>query len=276
MVFHGGGSRPMRMGRILVTIGIAILLLFGALYAAQRKLMYFPTQTSEGEALRAAQASGMAPWRDGGSRLVGWRPLNPQAQPRAVVLVLHGNAGSALDRTYYTHALAPLGIDVALLEYPGYGARPGRPSLDALVDAALEAVDALAQERRVVWLLGESLGSGVAGRVANARPGIVRGLLLVTPFADIGTVARRHVPFIPTWFVRDRFRPARDLAAFRNPVVILIAGRDEVVGADQGRLLAAALPGPKRIIEQPLATHNTLDLSTRSLWLGAVEFLEQK
>jgi pimeloyl-ACP methyl ester carboxylesterase len=261
--------------RILVTIVIAILLLFGALYAVQRKLMYFPSQTTEDAALRAAQASGLAPWRDGRGRLLGWRLKNPPAQPHAVVLVLHGNAGSALDRLYFARALVPLGIDVALLEYPGYGARPGRISLDALVDAASEAVDALAKEGRPVWLLGESLGSGVAGRVANARPGIVRGLLLVTPFADLGTVARRHYPFIPAWFIRDRFRPARDLAAFRKPVVVLIAGRDEIVGADESRRLAAALPGPKEIIEQPLATHNTLDLSTRAFWVSAVQFLEQ-
>jgi pimeloyl-ACP methyl ester carboxylesterase len=263
------------MRPVLVTIVIAILLCFGALYAAQRKLMYFPNQTPEGEALRSADASGMDPWRDKGGRLLGWRMVSPPPQPLAVVLVLHGNAGSALDRAHYARALAPLGIDVALLEYPGYGSRPGRPSLDALVDAALEAVDVLARERRVVWLLGESLGSGVAGRVAKARPGIVRGLLLVTPFADIGTVARRHFPFIPTWFVRDRFRPARDLEAFRNPVVVLIAGRDEVVGADQGRWLAAAIPGPKKIIEQPYATHNSLDLSTPSFWVSAVQFLQR-
>src|ERR1700730_9282249 len=98
------------MGRVLVTVVIAILLLFAALYAAQRKLMYFPTQTSEGEALRAAQASGIAPVGDGRTRLRGWRLVNPPSQPHAVVLVLHGNAGSALDRTYYARALAPLGI----------------------------------------------------------------------------------------------------------------------------------------------------------------------
>jgi pimeloyl-ACP methyl ester carboxylesterase len=263
------------MGRLLVTIVIAILLLFGALYAVQRKLLYFPTRTSEDEALRAAHASGLAPWRDGQGRLLGWRLLNRPAQPQAVVLVLHGNAGSALDRAYYASALAPLGIDVALLEYPGYGARPGRPSLDALVGAALEAVDALAREQPVVWLLGESLGSGVAGRVANARPEMVRGLLLITAFADLGTVARRHYPFIPAWFVRDRFQPALDLAGFRKPAVVVIAGRDEVVGADESRRLAAALPGPKLVIEQPLATHNSLDLSARSFWVGAVQFLEQ-
>jgi pimeloyl-ACP methyl ester carboxylesterase len=258
----------------LVTVVIAILIFFGALYVVQRRLMYFPSRSSLDRALRAAAASGMAPWRDGQGRLLGWRLPNPPAQPHAVVLVMHGNAGSALDRTYYARALEPLGIDVAVLEYPGYGARPGRPSLDALVDAALEAVDTLARERREVWLLGESLGSGVAGRVANARPGLVRGLLLITPFADIGTVARRHFPFVPTWFVRDRFRPARDLAAFRHPAVVLIAGRDEVVGADEGRRLAAALPGPKQVIEQPLATHNTIDLATPSFWAQAVRFLE--
>jgi alpha-beta hydrolase superfamily lysophospholipase len=263
------------MGRILVTFVIAILFLFGALYAAQRKLLYFPTQTSEDEALRAARASGMAPWRDGQGRLLGWRLVNPPAQPRAVVLVLHGNAGSALDRAHYARALGSLGIDVALLEYPGYGPRPGRPSLAALVGAALEAVDALAREQPVVWLLGESLGSGVAGRVANVRPSTVRGLLLITPFADLGAVARHHYPVIPTWFVRDRFQPARDLAEFRKPVVVVIAGRDEVVGADESRRLAAALPGPKQIIEQPSATHNSLDLSMRSFWASAVHFLEQ-
>jgi pimeloyl-ACP methyl ester carboxylesterase len=264
------------MRRVLISIAIAILLLFGALYAVQRKLMYFPTRTSHDEALRAAVASGMAPWLDGQNRLLGWRVVNPPAQPRAVILVLHGNAGHALDRTHYARSLAPLGIDVALLEYPGYGPRPGQPSLDALAGAALEAVDALAKERRLVWLLGESLGSGVAARVANARPGLVRGLLLITPFADIGTVARRHYPFIPAWFIRDRFQPAKDLAAFRDPAVVVIAGRDEVVGSEQGRQLAAALPGPKEIVEQPSATHNSLDLSAPSFWVRAVQFLEQR
>lgn len=264
-----------RIRPVLLGTAIAVALLLGALYAGQRALMYFPTRMSEADALRAAAALGAIPWRDGDGGLRGWRLASAPARPRATVLVLHGNAGFALDRIHYASALAPLGVDVALVEYPGYGARPGRPSLGALAAAAAEAVDALAREGRPVWLLGESLGSGVAGRVAAERPGIVRGLLLVTPFADVGTVARRHYPFVPAWFVRDRFQPERDLASFTGPAIVLVAGRDEVVGAEEGRRLFGALPGPKRLAEQPAATHNGIDLSSPSFWAEAVRFLER-
>jgi pimeloyl-ACP methyl ester carboxylesterase len=171
-------------------------------------------------------------------------------------------------------ALAPHGLDVVLLEYPGYGARPGSPSRGALTSAAVEAVDALAAEGGPVWLVGESLGSGVAARAAALRSARVGGLLLVTPFADLAAVARLHYPFVPAALVPDRYRPQVDLAAFRGPVVVLVAGRDEVVSADQGRLLHAALPGPKLLLEQPGATHNGLDLAPASpFWREAVSFL---
>jgi pimeloyl-ACP methyl ester carboxylesterase len=193
---------------------------------------------------------------------------------RARVLVLHGNAGSALGRAYYVAALAPHGLDVVLLEYPGYGARPGSPSLATLTAAAVEAVDALAAEGAPVWLVGESLGSGVAARAGALRPETVGGLLLVTPFADLAAVARAHYPFVPTALLRDRFTPEADLAGFRRPVVVLVAGRDEVVSAEQGRRLHAALPGPKLLLEQPAARHNSLDLAPESpLWREAVAFL---
>ena len=265
----------MRIRPVLLGTAIVIALLLGALYAGQRAMMYFPTRMSQDEAIRAATAVGAIPWRAGDGGLRGWRLAQSPTRPRATVLILHGNAGWALDRIHYARSLVPLGCDVVLLEYPGYGARPGQPSLGALTAAAVEAVDALAHEGGPVWLLGESLGSGVVGRVVAARLSAVRGLLFVTPFADIGTVARRHYPFLPAWFVRDRFRPAQDVAAFTGPAIVLIAGHDEVVGAEEGRELFAALHGPKRLVEQPAATHNGMDLSSPAFWAEAVQFLDR-
>ncbi|BDG03184.1 hypothetical protein AMOR_21800 [Anaeromyxobacter oryzae] len=249
-------------------------LLLAALFLLQRRLLYFPDRMSEDDAVRAASHAGAVPWRDDAGRLRGWRLARPPRDPRAVALVLHGNAGSALDRLHYARALSPRGVDVAILEYPGYGARPGAPALASLEAAAIEAVDALAREGRPVWLVGESLGSGVAGRTAAARPDAVRGLVLVTPYADLAAVARLHYPIVPPWLLRDRFRPARDLAAFRGPAVVLVAGADEVVGPAEGRRLFAALPGPKRLVEQPGATHNGIDLASPALWDEVVAFLD--
>ena len=262
------------LGALVVLAALAVAVLVAA-FALQRRLLYFPDRTSEELALARAGQLGLAPWRGPGGALRGWRAPAGR-DPRARVLVLHGNAGSALDRTYYAAALAPLGAEVTLLEYPGYGARPGSPTLESLTAAALDAVDALEREGRPVWLVGESLGSGVAARAAGLRPGSVRGLVLVTPFAELSAVARHHYPFLPAALLRDRFAPARDLAGSRAPVVLLVAGRDEVVTAKQGRLLFAAIPGPKRLVEQPHATHNALDLSPGlPFWRDAVLFLEQ-
>ena len=256
---------------VLTTLAVAVLV---AAFALQRRLLYFPDRTSPERALAHAERLGLAPWHGAGGVLRGWR-APAGSEPRARALVLHGNAGSALDRTYYVAALAPLGVEVTLLEYPGYGARPGNPTLETLTAAALDAVDALEHEGGPVWLVGESLGSGVAARAARLLPGIVRGLVLVTPFAELSTVARHHYPFLPPLLLRDRFSPAHDLARSRAPTVVLVAGRDEVVTAEQGRLLFEVLPGPKWLVEQPHATHNGLDLSPElPFWRDAVLFLE--
>jgi pimeloyl-ACP methyl ester carboxylesterase len=262
------------LGALVVLAALAVAVLVAA-FALQRRLLYFPDRTSAELELARASRLGLAPWRGPGGVLRGWRaPAGPE--PRARALVLHGNAGSALDRIYYVAALAPLGVDVTLLEYPGYGARPGSPTLETLTDATLDAVDALEREGGPVWLVGESLGTGVAARAARLRSTIVRGLVLVTPFAELSAVARHHYPFLPAALLRDRFAPARDLAGSRAPIVLLVAGRDEVVTAEQGRLLFAAIPGPKRLVEQPNATHNGLDLSPElSFWPDAVRFLEE-
>lgn len=258
---------------LLGLLGVAALAL-GLLALFQRKLLYFPSPAEDAAGLAGAARLGVAPWRDERGALRGWRLA--ASAPRARLLVLQGNAGSALDRLMYVAALAPRGLDVTLLAYPGYAGRAGSPSAASLTAAALDAVDALAAEGGPVWLLGESLGSGVAARAAAARPAAVRGLLLVTPFADLAGVMRHHYPFVPPFLLLDRFRPAVELAGFPGPVYILAAGRDEVTTLAQAEALHEALPGPKRLVVQPGATHNGLNLSPGLAdWDEAVAFLSR-
>jgi alpha-beta hydrolase superfamily lysophospholipase len=275
-VSHLTKARVVKMlVRLLAVLGFALAVGAALLFALQRRLLYFPRVSTEQAALAEAERLRLAPWRDGAGALLGWRACVDDA--RAIAIALHGNAGSALDRVYYVSALRPLGVEVNLLEYPGYGPRPGAPSYDSLTDAALRAIDLVAARALPVWLVGESLGSGVAARAAALRSKSVRGLLLITPFADLASVARQHFPFVPSFFLRDRFRPARDLAGARLPVVVLVAGRDEVVTAAEGLRLFSALPEPKKLVEQPEANHNGLDLSPgNAVWAEAVRFLSRK
>ena len=226
--------------------------------ALERRLLYFPTRQDLPVAVEAARRVGLEPWTAGG-RFLGWRGVRRGAPPPAHVLVLHGNAGTALDRVYLRDVLeaaAPVGV--ALLEYPGYGPRDGVPSQEALVRACREAVALLHREGAPVVVAGESLGSAVAALAAAELPAAVAGLLLVTPLASVTAVAQRHYPFVPAGMIPDAYRADLALVRYPGPVAFLVAGHDEVVFAELGLALHRERTGPKRLWVEERAGHNDL------------------
>jgi uncharacterized protein len=248
-----------------------------AAFLAQRRLMYFPDRSSEQESLQRATRLGLAPWRDPEGRLLGWRrPGALGTRPR--VLLMHGNAGDALGRVDYLPMLETAGFEGVLLEYPGYGCRLGAPSEDALVGDARTALSLLLKEGTPVLLLGESLGSGVAVQVAATESALVSALLLVTPFARMAEVAAWHYPIFPMrLLLRDPWDSLGCIRNYPGPVAILVAGRDEVVGAHQGRRLAGACTGITQVWEVPQAGHNDLPRQPgRPPWSDILSFLRGK
>jgi uncharacterized protein len=234
-----------------IAAGAALLLVaaMATLHLAQRRLLYFPSRDNLAGSMRLARATGLEPWLDAAGRFVGWHAPLPGVAPLARVIVFHGNAGCALDRTYLRDVLQQPGqpaVELFLFEYPGYGPRPGSPGEAAIVAAAVEAIDLLG-DQLPVYLVGESLGSAVA-------PG--------------------HYPFIPSFLVRDAFRADLALPSYGGRVAFLIAARDEVVFADLGRALFEAYPGPRRLWEEPRAFHNTLRFDPADpLWTEIWAFL---
>ncbi len=239
------------------------------LAALQRQLIYYPEVASEDTLLDTASRIGMLDWRGGEGELIGWRTDNGSPRARRVV-VFHGNAGHALYRQYFAAGFLSLGIDwqVYLFEYPGYGARPGSPSENSIKAAATDALEALlAEDARPLYLVGESLGSGVAAYLAGKLRDRIAGLLMVTPFTNLPAVASQHYGFLPVKALMQEQYDSQDaLLAYRGPVAFLIAGRDEIVPATLGRQLADGYRGPKWVREQAGAGHNTLDFNPAADW----------
>lgn len=257
--------------RVIKLVGIAVLIYLAVVmfYALmQRSFIYFPQTQGPAAAQASADRMGGGAFRDEDGNWLGWRQPSPGASRR--VLVMHGNAGQALDRRYFTelfrglHESGPW--EVTVLEYPGYGPRGGKPSEQALRDAALQAMDLLQAERAgPVLLLGESLGSGVAAHVAAGRPDTVAGIVLVTPFASLGAVAQHHMPFLPVaLLLRDRFDNLKLLADFEGPMVIVTGTDDTIVPEPLALPLKTAHRGPLLHWSQPGAGHNNIDVNPRS------------
>lgn len=235
----------------------------------QRQLIYFPQRAPATVLEAEASRSGLQPWRDEAGVLIGWRaPGSAQGGHR--MLVFHGNAGQALDRTYYVDGFRALrdGWELYLFEYPGYGAREGDPSEAAIKQAARDALQGLlAADARPVYLTGESLGSGVASHLAAEFPVQVAGLLLVTPFTRLADVAARHFPVLPVrTLLTEKYDNREALSHYRGPVAFLLAGEDEVVPTELGRQLYDSYPGPRWLRVEPGAGHNSLDYRPSAGW----------
>ncbi len=105
-----------------------------------------------------------------------------------VVLLLHGvGGGQAIwgeGASGTLQALAAAGCRAVAMDFPGYGASGGEPTLDAMVDAVLALRSHLAPQRLV--LVGHSMGGMVAQEVAHREPAAVQGLVLACTSAAFG------------------------------------------------------------------------------------------
>ncbi len=190
-----------------------------------------------------------------GAVLRGW-VVSP-GQSRALVY-LGGNAESIQDQRDGLARHLP-GHTTYLVSYRGYGASEGRPSQQALTRDAVAVLDHAAARHPVghVDLLGRSLGSGVAMQVAVRRP--VGRLVLVTPFDSVAGVARDHLPWFPAQrLLADTWDSVAAAPGLRSRVLVVRAGRDEVVRPPLTDRLVEVLPRGTEILDLPDRDHGDL------------------
>jgi pimeloyl-ACP methyl ester carboxylesterase len=253
----------------LLWIVVACLLLLGAIFIWQDRLLYFPALTT----VERVAAGGLRAWPS--SQDFRGLVAEPTGDVRGTVIVFHGNAGHVGDRMFYAHALTPLGLRVILAEYPGYGPRGGVLGEASLVADAEETI-ALAHRQYggPMLLLGESLGAAVAAAAGARHRDLTAGLLLITPWDRLAHVGSHHYPWLPVkWMLRDDYDTLANLAAFDRPVVVAVAERDSIVPAHFGTALHAALGGPKLLVVIKASDHNDWpDRVDASWWRAAIAF----
>jgi pimeloyl-ACP methyl ester carboxylesterase len=222
-------------------LGICLLL-----YTQQRSLLYFPQAASgRGSTLTLPAADARV--------LVSAREL-----PGAEALVYFGGNAEDVSRNLPAFSAAFPRHALYLLHYRGYGGSTGEPSEAALFGDALALFDlAHARHSRVV-VVGRSLGSGLAVRVASLRPAV--RLVLVTPYDSIVDIAADLYPALPVrWLLRDRYESWRYAPQVRAPTLIIAAARDQVIPMQSTqRLYTRFRPGVVSMQVIAGAGHNSL------------------
>ena len=237
-------------------IGVYLLIAL-VTFGCQRSLLYFPDKTApqlghpDVQVVQLLSEPGLE---------VAHLYHSPRAPDGPVVVVFHGNAGHAGTRVRKFHELLDAGFGVFFAEYRGYGGNPGRPD-EAGLTADAGAVMAHFQSEGVepgrLVLYGESLGAGVAVKMAAEHP--VAGVVLEAPYTSIADVAQAHYWFLPArWLVPDKWDVAARIGQVSAPVLVVHGAADRVIPVRFGRRVFALAAEPKAALFHPRAGHNDL------------------
>jgi len=274
MAFWGieGGGRFMKKQWLLLMI---ILVLGGC--DMQNRFLYFPNDDRPTAAMLASE--NMAFWRAAGQDYRGLISKENEAATSGTIVLFHGNGGTAFDRGFYLEPLGNLGFRVILAEYPLYGGRPGKVGEKSFVADGLETLR-LAHEDygEPVYLLGESLGCGVAAAVARQTSVPLAGLILITPWDTLASVAKSLFPFLPVKLVlTDRYDSIENLKNFPRNISVVGAEHDEILPIRHAHQLYQSLPeGRKRMWVIPNAGHNDWPYyADASLWKEITDFVKK-
>ena len=169
-------------------------------------------------------------------------PALAVSRTRTLIVGFGGNAWNGDDVATYLHGVFPQ-ADVVVFHYRGYRPSTGKPSAKALLeDAPLvfdAAVERVKPDRTVV--AGFSIGSGVAAGLAKRRS--PAGLILVTPFDSLKTVASDAYPWLPVGLLfRHEIDTAAALRGSNVRVALVAAERDEIIPPARTEALRRHVP----------------------------------
>ncbi len=242
------------------------------LYFFQDRMLLHPGRPAPKLISRATGDDRIATWSPAGE-FNGYAMEPTSGGVKATVIVFHGNAGTAEERQALGAQLVRLGYRAVLVEYPGFGRRPGRLTLANALDACRAATRAvLAQWSGPVILLGESLGAGMAAQTLSDSNDRVTGIVLITPWDTLAAVAARQLRIFPVrWLLHDSFDSMAALQHFQGSVVVIGAGQDRLIPVAHARRLALSKIG-SHYVELPETEHNDWLLKMTTAQWSAVSY----
>ncbi len=231
---------------LLVAVPALYLAACVLLFLVQRSFLYFPTP-------ERAHVESISIESEGETLRILTRPADS-----ANAIILFG--GNADDVSYYLGSFAAAFPEqnLFLVNYRGYGGSSGTPSETALYADAIAVYDHVHAKFPNVSVIGRSLGTGVAVRLASVRK--VDRLILITPYDSIENVAKGHFPIFPVGLIlRDKFDSASHVKHVTAKTLILIAENDRTIPRKDSDALAQKFPSDQVIVKIMAGqTHNSI------------------
>ncbi len=255
--------------KILAGLILSYVALVGLTYFFQRNMIYFPQKLSSSHQFSLVEqlphAKEIFLTTSDGKKINCLFFHSHPSQP--VILYFHGNGGCLAQWQYIWEDLAPLKVNLFIIDYRGYGKSEGTPSETGIYKDAKTAYQFLLNQgfrHSDIILYGRSLGTGPALQIAENNT--VKGIILEAPFISLTTLAHEHYPILPTsLMLKDRYDNISRAPQINTPVMTLHGGQDQIVPPFHSQHLAEAFSHNIRRHIFPQQGHNDLNQSSRYL-----------
>ncbi|MFT3789317.1 MAG: alpha/beta hydrolase [Tepidisphaeraceae bacterium] len=237
---------------MLRPIVIAYVVVCLVLYLLQEKLM-FPAHDTQGR-----PDAVVMPREDreiinlklpDGTPFVGMLSKTTKADWTAAptVLFFYGNGNYLKQCADLAKTWRSMGVNVFIVEYPGYGmsgGKPGEKPFYAAADAAWEFLTTKAGiDAKKIIAGGWSLGGGSAIDLASRKP--VAGLFTLSTFSSMPAIAGHKYWFLPTrLLVTHKFDNASKIGKVTCPTLIMHGRDDHFIPWTMSKRLSELAGGP--------------------------------
>jgi len=205
-----------------------------------------------------------------GFALFGWF-LPAQGDAAGTIVFLHGNAENISTHVSAIAWLPPRGVNVFLIDYRGYGASAGSPSLTGAqrdIDAAMQTLLARSDiDTNRIVVYGQSLGGALAAYNVAYSPyrDHVRALVVDSAFSSYTGITREKLaatwltwPFqwLASLTVDESFSPLPAMKLISPiPLLVIQGDQDAIVPDHHGKRLYDAALEPRQLWIIPGAGH---------------------
>lgn len=248
------------------------ILLLVMLYFLQSKMMYYPAREIGATPRNIGLEFEDVYFRlDSGDKMHGWHI--PENTSEYTLLFFHGNAGNMSGRLDTIRLFHGLGLNVFIVDYPGYGNSEGSPTEESTYKCGQEAYHYLVKQRRTppekIIVMGRSLGGPVAAQLAATnRTG---GLILESTFTSASDLAVELYPVFPVkQIMRYSYPTTKYLQQVSVPVMVTHSIDDEVVPFHHGEEIFKAAGEPKTFFRMR-GRHGAGHLESGAAYKEAIE-----
>ncbi len=185
------------------------------------------------------------------------------------ILLFHGNGEIAYDYQYIAPMFFEINVNLAVVDFRGYGFSSGEPYYTCLISDAMPIYTVFREWMdqngllNSLFVLGRSLGSVCAAEIGSHNPADLRGIIFESGFASVYNIMtnlfRINSPYLTSDSLKKYSNDTR-VRKFKKSTLLIHGTIDRIIPLTEAELLYKNLPNDidKRLILIEGAGHNTI------------------